>query len=73
MKTYIFRISQNLEAYYNAEVSIEASSEKAARNKLKKMTTKQLDEIATNWEQMTEEAFPVGEITIQELIDEDDD
>lgn len=50
MKTYTFRISQNLEAYYNAEVSIEASSEKAAKNKLEKMTTAELDKISTNWE-----------------------
>lgn len=69
MKTYTFRISQNLEAYYNVEVSIEASSEKAARNKLEKMSTKELDKIATNWEQMTDNASPVGEITIQELIE----
>ena len=72
MKTYRFRITQDLEAYYNAEVSIEASSEKAARNKLEKMTTKQLDEIATDWEQMTDNATAVGEITIQECIDVED-
>lgn len=72
MKTYRFRISQDLEAYYNAEVSIKASSEKAARNKLEKMTTQQLDEIAYDWEQVTDNAQPVGEITIQELIDEDE-
>ena len=73
MKTYRFRISQDLEAYYNAEVTIKASSEKAARNKLEKMSTKQLDAIATNWEQMTDNASPVGKITIQELIEEDND
>ena len=73
MKTYRFRISQDLEAYYNAEVAIKASSEKAARNKLEKMTTKQLDEIATDWEQMTDDASPVGEITIQELIEIEDE
>lgn len=73
MKTYTFRVSQDLEAYYNAEVSVQASSEKAARNKLEKMTTEELDKIAINWEQMTDEASPVGEITIQELIEEDDE
>lgn len=72
MKEYTFRISQDLQAYYNAEVSIKASSEKAARNKLEKMTTKELDEIATDWEQMTDDASPVGEITIQECINEEE-
>jgi len=71
MKTYRFRISQDLEAYYNAEVSIKASSEKDAKNKLEKMTTAELDKISTNWEQMTDNASPVGEITIQELIKKD--
>jgi len=37
------------------------------------MTTKQLDEIATDWEQMTDDASPVGEITIQELIEIEDE
>lgn len=72
MKNYRFRVSQDLEAYYNAEVVIKASSEKAARNKLEKMTTQQIDEIATDWEQMTDNASPVGEFTIQELIEEED-
>jgi hypothetical protein len=73
MKTYRFRISQDLEAYYNAEVTIKASSEKAARNKLEKMSTQQLDAIATNWEQVTDDAQPVGEITVQECIDVNDE
>jgi len=72
MKTYRFRITQDLEAYYNAEVTIKASSEKAARNKLEKMSTEQLDAIATDWEQVTDNAQPVGEITVQECLGEDD-
>lgn len=71
MKTYTFRVSQDLEAYYNAEISVKASSEKAAINKINKMTQKQLENLAVNWEQMTEEATPVGDITIQELINYD--
>ena len=71
MKTYTFRVSQDLEAYYNAEINIKASSKKAAINKINKMTQKQLENLAVNWEQMTEEATPVGDITIEELINYD--
>ena len=71
MNTYTFRVSQDLEAYYNAEINIKASSEKAAINKINKMTQKQLENLAVNWEQMTKEATPVGDITIQELINYD--
>ncbi len=52
MKTYTFRVSQDLEAYYNAEISVKASSEKAAINKINKMTQKQLENLAvsnTSW------------------------
>ena len=69
MKKYTFRVSQDLLAYYNALVSIEASSEKSARNKLEKMSTQKLSEIAFEWEQVTDNATPDGEITIQELIE----
>lgn len=72
MKTYKFKISKDLLAYYNAEISIKANNEKQARNKLKEMSEEELSEIATNWEKMTDNASPIGEITIQELIEEDE-
>jgi hypothetical protein len=73
MKTFTFRISQDLEAYYNARVDVKASSEQAALNKLKKMSTKELDKVAYDWEQMTDNASAVGEITIQECLEDSKD
>lgn len=67
-RMYTFRVTQGLSAFYEGEVSVEASSEKAARNKLSKMTNKKLEEITSNWDQNTDEASPNGDIQIQELI-----
>lgn len=70
MKNYTFRISQDLLAYYNAKVTIKANNAKIAKNKLEQMTTRELDEIAFDWEQITNNASPIGDITVQELIKE---
>ena len=72
MKNYVFRITQDLQAFYEAKVSIKASSEKVAKNKLEKMSNKELNDIAFDWEQNTDDANPVGDINIHELIDEED-
>lgn len=71
MKTFTFRVTQDLRAFYEGEVSIEALNEQDARKKLAKLSTKKLDEIATHWEQNTDNATPEGKIEIQELISEE--
>lgn len=68
MKEYTFRITQPLVAFYEAEVTIEAKSEKDARNKLNKMSNEEITEYSHNWEQNTDNADPDGDIEIHELI-----
>lgn len=68
MKTFSFRITQDMTAFYEGEVSIEAKSEKDARIKLNNMSTEEIEAIAIDWEQNTENAEGVGTITIEELI-----
>jgi len=46
MKTFEIRVTQNLTGYYEGTIEIEASNEKAALNKLKKMSKKDIDEQA---------------------------
>lgn len=67
MKNYTFRITQPLTAFYEGEVNIKAKNEGSARNKLSKMSQKQLEKIVTDWEQNTENAFADGDINIEEL------
>lgn len=73
MKKFTFRITQDLKAFYEGLVDIEASSEKAARNKLEKMSTEAIDKLVYDWEQNTDNASPEGEIEIQELKNEEDE
>jgi len=46
MKTFEIRLTQELKGYYEGTIEIEASSPKAALNKLKKMSKKEIDEQA---------------------------
>lgn len=46
MKTFEIRVTQNLTGYYEGTIEIEASNQKAALNKLKKMSKKDIDEQA---------------------------
>lgn len=66
MKSFDFRVTQELKAFYEAKVTITASSEKAARNKLERLSQAKLDELCTDWDQNTDNAAPVGDIEIQE-------
>jgi len=45
MKTYYIRVTQDLHGFYEGRIEIEASSPKAAINKLKKMDPTQIDEV----------------------------
>lgn len=66
MKEYTFRVTQSLSGYYNGLVTVKASSENAARNKLDKMSQEELDQICTDWIQ-ADEMVANGEIIIEEL------
>lgn len=46
MKTYEIKVTQELKGYYNGRIIVQASSEKAALNKLKRMSRKTIDEEA---------------------------
>lgn len=48
MKKFEIRVTQELKGFYNGRITIEASSEKAALKKLKKMSKKDIDNEA-NW------------------------
>lgn len=50
MKSYEIRVTQALSGYYNGRIIVQASSEKAALNKLKRMSKKDIDEEA-DWTQ----------------------
>lgn len=67
MKAFTFRVTQDLKAYYEGNVTINATSEEEARKQLEAMPTETVEELATDWEQCTDEAQPEGAITIQEL------
>jgi hypothetical protein len=69
MKSFTFNVTQELKAFYEAKVTINASSEKAARNKLKKLSQNKLDELCTEWEQNTDNAEPVGNISVEECVE----
>jgi hypothetical protein len=72
-KNFTFRITQPLVAFYEAEVSIEADSEEEARELLKNMGTSEIEKIAYDWTQNTDNAQSNGEITIEELTNSDND
>ena len=44
MKTFEIRVTQELRGFYEGTIKIQASSEKVALNKLKKMSKKNIDE-----------------------------
>jgi len=67
-KTFTFNITQDLKAFYEAKVSIEAKNADEARKKLEAMSTEELNEIATDWEVNTDNAEAEGEIEIQDLV-----
>jgi hypothetical protein len=46
MKNFEIRVTQELRGFYEGTIEIEASSEKAALNKLRKMSKKDIDEQA---------------------------
>lgn len=46
MKTFEIRVTQELKGFYEGTIEIEASSKKAAVNKLRKMSKKDIDEQA---------------------------
>lgn len=48
MKTFEIRVTQELKGFYEGTINIEASNQKAALNKLKKMSKKAIDE-KVNW------------------------
>jgi hypothetical protein len=65
MKSFTFNVTQELKAFYEAKVTINARSKKAARIKLEKLSQNELDELCTDWEQNTDNAEPVGDISIE--------
>jgi len=69
MKSFTFKVTQELKAFYEAKVTINATSEKAARNKLKKLSQDDLDELCTDWNQNTDNAEPVGSISVEEYVE----
>lgn len=68
MQTFTFRVTQDLKAFYEASVSIEAKDAESARKKLEKMSQKNLDSLCYDWEQNTANAQAEGKIEIQELL-----
>ena len=71
MKTYTFRVTQDLKAYYEGRISIKAKSEEAALAKLRKMKQGNLEELAKDWEQETDNAEAEGDIEIQNCVEEE--
>jgi hypothetical protein len=72
MKTFKIRVTQNLTGYYEGTIEIEASNEKAALNKLKKMSKKDIDEQA-DWRHGDQydgdkDSIEIDETEINELI-----
>jgi hypothetical protein len=50
MENFEFRVTQPATTFFDASIIIKASSEKAAINKLRKMSQHQLDSMCENWE-----------------------
>lgn len=73
MKTYTFRITQDLKAFYEAKIDIKARSLKEANSKVYNMSTKQLDKLAYDWEQNTDNASPEGQIEVHECLTDEDE
>jgi hypothetical protein len=71
MKTYTFRVTQPLVGYYEGEVSIEGDSEEDARETLNDMSNSEIDDLCENWNQVSEDMMPDGDIEIQQLLNED--
>ena len=67
MKTFEIKLTQSLSGYYQGTIEVEASSKKAAINKLKKMSKEEIDEEA-DWTHGDEYWGNINSI----LIDEDD-
>lgn len=70
---YKFRATVPLTAFYECELEIEANSELEARDLLENMSYEKLDEIATDWEQNTDNANPDGDFEIHECIDKQEE
>lgn len=70
MNRYTFRVTQPLVGYYEADVTINAKSEEEARNILENMSQNELEEICENWDQVSEDMNPHGDIEIHNLITE---
>lgn len=70
---YKFRATIPLTAFYECELEIEANSENEARSVLEDMSYEELDEIATNWEQNTDNALPDGDFEIHECMDKQEE
>jgi len=51
MKTYNVRVTQDNKGCYYGDIEIEASSKKAALNKLRKLSQEKLNDMVTGWEQ----------------------
>lgn len=65
MKTFEIRVTQELTGYYEGFIEIEASSKKAALNKLKKMSKKEIDE-EVDWDHGDEYNGSISSIEIDE-------
>jgi len=70
---YKFRATVPLTAFYECELEIEANSENEARSVLEDMSYEELDEIATNWKQNTDNALPDGDFEIHECMDKQEE
>ena len=70
---YKFRATVPLTAFYECELEIEANSENEAKDLLENKTYEELDEIATNWKQNTDNAKPDGDFEIQECVDKQEE
>lgn len=70
---YKFRATVPLTAFYECELEIEANSENEAKDLLENMSYEELDEIATNWEQNTDNADPDGDFEIHECMDKQEE
>jgi hypothetical protein len=73
MAKFTFRVTQDLKAYYEGSVTIDATSEEEARQQLEAMPTETLEDLVEDWEQNTDNAESEGEITIQELKEVEDE
>ena len=65
MKTYEIRVTQDLSGYYQGKIEIEASSKKAALNKVKTMSRNEIDD-KVDWEHGDEYYGDTSSIAIDE-------